>query len=197
MPGADRWGAALLAATALHAGFQLTVSTVVYPALADLARPTPPAGTDPAGPDPASPDPVSPVPTRAEETRSWSTWERAHAAHSRRIGPLVGVVYPVLALALAGRLRAGRDLPTVLAASCSAAAVGLTATVAAPLHGRLGPRPEPALVHRLLVADRGRSAFAVAALLAALVGVSSPAHQVARSSSGAPGLPVPPAAPPR
>ncbi|MGI3785202.1 MAG: hypothetical protein ACRYG2_30970, partial [Janthinobacterium lividum] len=33
------WSVVLLAATALHAGFQLTVTTLVYPALARLARP--------------------------------------------------------------------------------------------------------------------------------------------------------------
>ena len=187
MPSADRWGAALLAATALHAGFQLTVSTVVYPALADLARRSPgdsaPGRPASSSPDPAGPDPAGAGPTEAAQAPAQSTWQRAHAAHSRRIGPLVGVVYPVLALAVAGRLRAGPDLPTVLAATCSAAAVGLTATVAAPLHGRLGPGPEPHLVHRLLVADRGRSAFAVAALLAALAGVSSPVHRAGGPTS--------------
>lgn len=153
MLDADRWGVALVAATALHAGFQLTVSTVVYPALADVARADGPAA-DAAG----------------------TVWQPAHAAHSRRIGPLVGVVYPSLALALAGRLLAARDLPTVLAAGCSAAVVGLTAAVAAPLHGRLGSRPDPDLVHRLLAADRGRSAFAVGALAAALAGATGAAR---------------------
>jgi hypothetical protein len=33
------WSVALVAATALHAGFQLTVTTLAYPALARVARP--------------------------------------------------------------------------------------------------------------------------------------------------------------
>jgi len=34
---ADQWDALLVAATAVHAGFQLTVTWLVYPALEDLA----------------------------------------------------------------------------------------------------------------------------------------------------------------
>ena len=36
MSDLELWHAALLGATAVHAGFQLTVSTLVYPALADV-----------------------------------------------------------------------------------------------------------------------------------------------------------------
>ena len=193
-PDAGRWGVALVAATALHAGFQLTVSTVVYPALADRApaeHDLPdrvPADRVPADHDPADHDPADRGrPGQPGLEPAASGWSRAHAAHSRRIGPLVAVVYPGLALALAGRLRAAPDVPTLLAAGCSAGVVILTAAVAAPLHGRLGPEPEPVLVRRLLVADRGRSAFAVGALAAALAG----AGRAAPGDRSAARLPVP------
>ena len=177
---------ALVAATALHAGFQLTVSTVVYPALADHAR---------ADRDRDRPHRDRPHRDRTDRGRTGQTvvepaasgWPQAHAAHSRRIGPLVAVVYPSLALALAGRLRAAPDVPTLLAAGCSAVVVSLTAGVAAPLHGRLGPEPGPDLVRRLLLADRCRSAFAVGALAAAMAG----AARAARGDRSAARLPVP------
>ena len=134
----ERWGVALVGATALHAGFQLTVSAVVYPALSELAP---------------------------------ADWKRAHAAHSRRISSLVGLVYPAVATAAVGRLRAAPDGPALLATACSAMAVALTAGVAAPLHGRLAGGHDPVLVRRLLLADRGRSALALAALVAAVAAV--------------------------
>ena len=56
----DAWTVALLASTALHAGFQLKVTLVVYPALADVQP---------------------------------NLWAAAHARHSRRITPLVALVY--------------------------------------------------------------------------------------------------------
>jgi hypothetical protein len=56
----DAWTVALLVSTALHAGFQLMVTFVVYPGLADV-----------------QPD----------------RWPVAHARHSRRITPLVALVY--------------------------------------------------------------------------------------------------------
>jgi hypothetical protein len=67
---ADAANAWLLAAAALHAGFQLTVTAIVYPALAS-----------------------TPV----------DDWAEAHDRHSRRITPVVAVVYgaAVVACALA------------------------------------------------------------------------------------------------
>jgi len=129
------WSSALIGAAALHAGFQLTVTRVVYPALADLPA---------------------------------QSWPAAHTAHSRRIGPVVAVVYPLLALALAGRLLARPDPAALAAATASALTVGLTAAGAAPLHGRLGRGHDPALVQRLLRVDAARSVAAVAALVAAV-----------------------------
>lgn len=118
---------ALLAASALHLGFQLTVTFVVYPALA------------------AAPD-----------------WDRAHAAHTRTITPVVVVVYGVLVLAGTWALVATWVDPWVL---LSVAGGGLallaTALVAGPTHGRLADGKAPALVRKLLLADRFRTVGAV------------------------------------
>lgn len=128
--------AALLVATALHAGFQLTVTLVVYPALASVTEPE---------------------------------WASAHAAHSRRITPLVALVY---AGALAGcgwALVATTSVGTWVATTATVGAVLVTALVAAPAHGRLGSGPTPALVRRLLIADRVRCALALVAAAVAVL----------------------------
>lgn len=133
--------AVLAAALALHAGFQLTVTLVVYPALADV----PP-----------------------------EQWRRAHAAHSRRITPVVGLVYVVALAACALAVARPDDVPTVplvLAVGGTVAAIGLTAALAAPLHGRLTDG-DPALVRRLLVADRLRCVAAVVAVGGACMGLA-------------------------
>ena len=70
------WPDLLLASTGLHAGFQATVTLLVYPALAEV----PP-----------------------------ERWHDAHQRHSRRIVPLVGLVY--VSLALRGRFE-HREVPT-------------------------------------------------------------------------------------
>ena len=118
----DLWPALLLAATGLHAGFQATVTLLVYPALAEV----PP-----------------------------ERWHDAHDRHSRRIVPIVGVVYVALLVTGVGAV-AGDPSSALLwvAALSSAAAVLVTATAAAPLHGRLGSGRDQALVARLLVVDR-------------------------------------------
>ena len=125
---------ALLVVTALHAGFQLVVSVVVYPALADV-----PAGL----------------------------WASAHAAHSRRITWVVAPLYAAVLAACAWALLAVPLSPgTAVALAGSALALGTTALVAAPTHGRLGSEGKrPELVRRLLVADRVRTVGAVLALL--------------------------------
>jgi hypothetical protein len=133
--------AAFLAATTLHLGFQLTVTVLVYPALA-----------------------------RATE------WERAHAAHTRAITPLVGMVYGALGVTGAWAVAEGGTDPWLLAA---VAAVGVsvlvTALVAAPAHGRLSSAREEALLRRLLAVDRVRSAGALLGALAAAVAVAGSA----------------------
>lgn len=131
------WPVLLVAAAALHAGFQLTVTLLTYPALVEVA------------------------PER---------FARAHAVHSRRIVPLVGIVYSVLAVACLGALvTAPGSVAVWVAGAASAAAVLVTALRAAPLHGRLGREgPGPALLTALVRADRGRTAAALVALVAAV-----------------------------
>jgi hypothetical protein len=127
----------LVPALALLAGFQLTVTCIVYPALADLPA---------------------------------QDWRRAHAAHGRRITPLVVVVYgAALAASVVAVVRHDEyaTLPLVVALVASLVGVGLTATLAGPMHGRLGEH-DPALVQRLLRVDRLRCVAAVVAALAAV-----------------------------
>jgi Domain of unknown function (DUF1772) len=132
------WEVALLAATGLHAGFQLTVTLVVYPALADVPE---------------------------------TSWAAAHAAHSRRITPVVALVYAVAlvscGLAVA-RAPSGDAVGVWIAAGGTLGAVLTTALVAAPLHGRLARRDD-ALVTRLLTADRVRCAAALVAVAGAVL----------------------------
>ena len=128
---------ALLVATAVHAGFQLTVSCVVYPALAAVPA---------------------------------SLWSRSHDQHSRRITPLVGVLYLGVVTAVVGALATDPAAWTWVAAAATVLALGLTAAAAVPLHRRLAGGHDPALVGRLLVVDRLRTTSAVAALVAAVAG---------------------------
>lgn len=131
---------ALLAASGVHLGFQLVVTSVVYPALADVP---------------------------------WANWERAHAAHTRRILPAVVVVYLVVAVACLSILIAGPYTAATVTALAGHALAGLTtALVAAPLHGRLArDGREAARVRTLLRADRVRLAGTLIAAIAALVAV--------------------------
>ena len=131
--------ALLLAAAAIHLGFQLTVSLVVYPALAD-----------------------------APEDR----WDRTHDAHSRRITPVVIVVYGLLVAACAWAVLDGPDFWTTVSVAAAAVAGLLTAFGAAPVHGRLGKGRSRALLGRLLRIDRGRTAAAVLCAVAAFLAAS-------------------------
>ena len=130
------WSLALVVAAAAHLGFQLTVSLVVYPALA-----------------------VAPA-------ESWAT---VHAAHSRRIAPLVGVLYAGLLGTAAGALLTAPSPGTVVAAAAAIVTIGITATLAGPLHVRLGRGREEALLRRLLRVDRLRTFAALVTLVAALL----------------------------
>ncbi len=124
----------LLAAAALHLGFQLTVSLVVYPALADEPE---------------------------------DRWRRTHDAHSRRITPVVVVVYGLLGGACGWALLTGPDAWTVVAVAAAGVAALLTAFGAAPTHGRLGRGWSRELLVRLLRIDRARTAAAVVCAVAA------------------------------
>lgn len=126
MTGAATW---LVLASGAHLGFQLTVTLVVYPALADV------------GPD---------------------RWARAHDAHSRRITPVVAVVYAGLLAAVVASLLAGPvDTGTLVASAAAGCSMLLTAGGAAPLHGRLGRGHDEGVVRRLLAVDRLRLIGAV------------------------------------
>jgi hypothetical protein len=128
---------ALLAAAALHLGFQAVVTAVAYPALVA----TPP--TD---------------------------FAVAHTAHSRRITPVVAVVYGSLLGAwvwVLATLPLSPGLWVALAGSVLAGAT--TAVVAAPTHTRLGREgPRPVLLRRLLRADRVRLVGAVLTVVGAV-----------------------------
>jgi len=126
----------LLVATAVHAGFQLVVTLVVYPAFADAPE---------------------------------ETWTEHHAAHARRIGPVVGVVYGALLVAAMTVLSSRVSVWTALALVASGAVFLLTALVAVPAHRALSPVREPAALRRLLLADRLRLLTALVAAAAALV----------------------------
>jgi hypothetical protein len=123
----------LLTAVAVHAGFQVTVTALVYPAL-----------------------------FRAPD------WDRAHAAHSRAITLIVGVVYAALVAAAAWVLLDGVTGPsTVVALAGVALSLAATALVAAPLHSRLSRGRDARLLRRLRIADSARTVGALVALLGA------------------------------
>lgn len=128
----------LLLVAALHAGFQLAVDLVVYPALADV------------GPE---------------------RWTEAHASHSRRITPLVALIYPALVVLVGWTLARRFDDPGAWVAALGAAvAVAATAFSAAPTHGRLSSssvEDRPVLLRRLARADRVRTVGALVCLAGA------------------------------
>ena len=135
MDAGDATLLALAVATAAHAGFQVTVTVLVYPALVRL-------GAD--------------------------RWADGHARHSRAITPLVVLAYGALVLGSGLALVEHPSDPWVLVAVAAAGiAVLMTALVAAPTHGRLSAGPDPALLDRLLRADRVRAVAAVVAALSA------------------------------
>jgi hypothetical protein len=138
----DAWTVALLVSTALHAGFQLTVTFVVYPGLADV-----------------QPD----------------LWPVAHARHSRRITPLVALVYgAALACCVGVLINSGGNTTIqltgmVIAIAGTVAAIAVTAFCAGPTHRRLASGLAPVLIDRLLSCDRWRTAAAVLALAGAVL----------------------------
>ena len=100
-------------------------------------------------------------------------WTRAHAAHSRRITPLVGLVYVPLVLVLGwAAVAEPSQVGTWVAVVGGLLAVGTTAAVAAPIHGRLssvGEYQRSALLGRLAVADRVRTVGAVICAVGAVL----------------------------
>ncbi|WP_432564244.1 hypothetical protein [Kineococcus sp. SYSU DK003] len=103
----------------------------------------------------------------ATSARDWAT---VHAAHSRRITPVVAVVYGALSAAGVWALATLALTPWLgVAVAGAALTAAATAFLAAPTHTRLareGPRPD--LVRRLVRADAIRLAGAVLTLTGAL-----------------------------
>lgn len=124
-------------AAVLHAGFQVTVTALVYPALVRT-------GLD-------HPD----------------DWRAVHDRHSRGIVGLVGVVYVLLLVTGGWLLTSGPSPWALLALGASWGSVLVTAVAAAPTHAQL-TSPDPALLRRLVVADRWRATFAVVGALGAV-----------------------------
>ena len=138
----------LVAAALLHLGFQLTVSALVYPALAAVA----------SGEDSAAEMSAGEV--------SAGEWSAAHTAHSRRIVPLVGLTYALLFAALVRALVVGPFTGWLVVAGAGALLTVLTtAFAAAPTHGRLGAGRDQELLERLRRVDLVRLAGAVACAL--------------------------------
>ena len=129
------WGPLLLAAAALHAGFQITVTVLVYPALVHVPA---------------------------------DRWAEAHSRHSRTIAPVVAMVYAAMLVACVAATVTSPGPGTLVADVGTSVALLVTATLAAPTHSRLAAGPDPALLHRLIVADRLRCAGALVAAAGAL-----------------------------
>lgn len=129
---------ALAVAAALHAGFQVTVTLLVYPAL----------------------------------MRDGHDWTARHAAHGRRIVPLVVVTYGALLLSVVWVVASGAgSVGTWVASGAFAVILTLTALGAAPRHGRLGRGFDPQVATALLRVDRWRCVLAVVVLAAAVTAV--------------------------
>jgi hypothetical protein len=127
--------AAFLAAASANAGFQATVTTVVYPALSRVRA---------------------------------AHWRQAHDRHSRAVAPLVAVLYLALVATSVWWLVDDWSSMALVAVVLAGLPAVVTALVAAPLHRRMVRRDEAALA-RLLVADRVRTALALAAVAAGFV----------------------------
>jgi hypothetical protein len=99
-------------------------------------------------------------------------WSAAHDGHSRRIVPLVALLYPALVLLLAWTVVAEPgEAGTWLAVTGGLLAVVTTAAVAAPAHGRLSrvaAAERPGLLRRLDRADRVRTIGAAVCVAGAL-----------------------------
>jgi hypothetical protein len=147
LDGVTASGVALLTATAVHLGFQLTVTALVYPALARV-----------------------PAERWAAAHDAHSRWAAAHDAHSRTITVLVAVIYGALAVTGGWALLSGPGAWTLLALAAVAATWVVTG-FAAQVHGRLGAGHDAGQIRRLLRIDRVRAGAAVLALAASVVAV--------------------------
>ncbi|WP_380162637.1 hypothetical protein [Kineococcus sp. R86509] len=101
-----------------------------------------------------------------------ATWTQVHAAHWRRINPLVAVVYGAVVAAWVWAFTSDGGVgPSLWVAAAGSVITGTaTALRAAPTHTHLrreGPRPE--LLRRLLRADQLRAVGALLTFAGALV----------------------------
>lgn len=96
-------------------------------------------------------------PALVEHGREGADWDHAHAAHSRRITPLVVTVYGALLppVAVAGWRLAdgGAEWSRAVSVGGALLAFGATALVAAPAHGRLSRGWDEPVGLRLVRAD--------------------------------------------
>jgi hypothetical protein len=145
MTGSDAALLALLVASALHLGFQLTVTMVVYPALARV---------DDAG---------------------WKLAHTRHSRGITPLVVLTYgalMLSGAWALFTLFTVPTGRSGAWVLVSVTGALIAGLTtASAAAPLHRRLAHGRDEALVDRLVRADRLRALGAVVSLVGAALAV--------------------------
>lgn len=98
-----------------------------------------------------------------------AAWPEVHRTHTRRIGPVVAVVYGALLAAGGWVVLTGTDPAGWVAVLAAGASMAVTATVAGPAHQRLSPDRSAALLRRLLVADRVRLGAALVAAVASVV----------------------------
>lgn len=100
-------------------------------------------------------------------------WATAHERHSRRITPVVGLVYVPLVLVLGWVVvTAPYAVGAWVAVAGGLLAVGTTAAVAAPIHGRLSSVAKderPVLLARLGWADRLRTVGAAVCVIGAVL----------------------------
>lgn len=110
-------------------------------------------------------------PALVERGRQGDAWAAVHAAHSRRITPLVVVVYAALLVpvVVAGWRLARGDAGwgSALAVGGAVLAFAATAAVAAPAHGRLARGWDDVVGLRLVRADALRLLGATICLLGA------------------------------
>lgn len=121
-------GTALLVAVAVHLGFQLCVTTLVYPALGQ---------------------------------GSAQTFADRHQGHSRRITPVVILVYGGLLIACAWSLMECVDAASTAVGVTVVMLLAITGLGAAPRHGRLGRGWSRSTWTALMRLDRARLLLAV------------------------------------
>lgn len=96
-----------------------------------------------------------------------TTWVAVHTAHSRRIVPLVAVLYAALLVTAAATLLESATPAAIVAAVSITLTFGLTATAAVRLHARLRGGRDEVVLRQLITVDRLRTLLALTALIAA------------------------------